>query len=289
MRGLSTITSASLDPCSGKIRFSVSARAFLGIDERGQRVDVDPHGLRGILALFERLGEHHGDRLSDESDPAVGQRRPGEVRVHHGESVMRRDAEFGGREDLDDARHRTCVVGMDGADGAVSDLGAHEDRVEFVLEVEIREVLPAPGEQAGVLGAQYPGTEDRSGSLRLVVSHRRRTYFQCRSELGGEGVEATLVVGEVEVTDGGSGRVEMRARFETVRGRSVTPPSRGACGRSMAVSGTPRAARRRLRTTRPRCHARRVHRGGALGTGRPTRGGSRPSRVVFPSWAPVRR
>ena len=144
----------------------------LGVDEGRQRIDVGPHHLGGVLALLERLGEHDGDRLADEADLAVGERRSGEVGVHGGEAVVWRHAEVGGREDLDHAGHRACIVEVDGADGAVGDVGAHEHGVQLVRQVEIGEVLPAAGEQAGVLRAEHPGSEDRSGPGRTCsVGH----------------------------------------------------------------------------------------------------------------------
>ena len=65
----------------------------LGVDHRGERIDVGPDHLRGVLALLERLGEHDGDRLADEAHPAVGERRPDEVGMHRDEAVVGRDAE----------------------------------------------------------------------------------------------------------------------------------------------------------------------------------------------------
>ena len=87
---------------------------------------------------------------------SVGQRRPGEVGVHRDEAVVRRDAEVVGGEHGDDAGHAGGVVDVDRADRAVGDLGADEHGVQRFDEWQVGEVLPRPGEQAGILGAQHP-------------------------------------------------------------------------------------------------------------------------------------
>ena len=46
-----------------------------GVGDRGKRLPVDQHGLRGIACLPEGLGYHHRDGLADEAR-AVGGQRP---------------------------------------------------------------------------------------------------------------------------------------------------------------------------------------------------------------------
>ena len=134
----------------------------LGVDHHGQRVDVGPHCLRGVLALLHRLGEHDGDRLTDEAHPAVGQRRPDEVGMHGHEAVMRRHAQRLGGEDGDDAGHPERIVDMDGAEHAMGHVGADEHGMQPVDEWQVGQILPGTREQPRILGAGHPRPENRT-------------------------------------------------------------------------------------------------------------------------------
>ena len=97
---------AWLEPCSGKICSASWPTHASGSMIAGQRVDVGPYRAGGVFRRLERLGEHHGHRLTDEAHAIDGQRRTGEVVVHLHEPVMRRDAELGRRSRP--RRHRAC-------------------------------------------------------------------------------------------------------------------------------------------------------------------------------------
>ncbi len=166
-------------PVFDEDRLGADGERVLGVDVRGEFGDVGPHHPCGILALLERLGEHHGDRFADESHLAVGQWRATEVLMDDGEPVMRRDTECVGREDLHDARHPRSVLDVDRADRAVSHVGAHEDGVQPIGEIEIGEVRAAAGEQTWVLGSQHASAEDRARPIdrwcRRGIDHVGRT------------------------------------------------------------------------------------------------------------------
>ena len=111
----------------------------------------------------QRLGEHDGDRLADEADPIVGERRPGEVGVDLDEAVVRRDAEVGGGPHGDDAGHRRRrrSTWID-ADRAVGDLGADEHGVQRSLERQVGEVpcaAPVSSRGSSVRSTRVPRIE----------------------------------------------------------------------------------------------------------------------------------
>ena len=59
----------------------------LGVDDDGQRVVVDDHGLGGVDGLRAGLGDHRGHDVADEAHHALGQRRPVEHRRQHDEAL----------------------------------------------------------------------------------------------------------------------------------------------------------------------------------------------------------
>ena len=172
-----------MEPCDSKIN-GASVERRLGVDDAGSG-SMSAHTVgRRILALRHRLGEHDGDRLTDEAHPAVGQRRADEVGMHGDEAVVRGDAERLGGEDGDDAGHLDRIVDVDGAEHAMGHVGADEHGVETVDERQVGEVLPGTDEQPRVLGAGHPRAEDRTrtgcgGGHVIGDGHHRRTYRSC--------------------------------------------------------------------------------------------------------------
>jgi hypothetical protein len=91
-----------------------------GVDQRGQRIEVDEHRLGGVDGLAERLGDHHRHRLTHEPDPVACEGPAGEGIADLDEPVGRRQTEIvagvdghhpGGRSRLGGVDLRGCGHG----------------------------------------------------------------------------------------------------------------------------------------------------------------------------------
>ena len=154
----------------------------LGIDDGGQRFDVDRDQLGGIQGLVAALGHDHGDRLADMADLAHGQHRLLRIVdgvLHVGPPLGRqRQLTAGDRgrqalqllagEHAHDARHRRRPADIDRADAAVRMLASDEDGVQHARQDEIGDELPAPRQQAMIL-APLHGASDEAG--RFFADH----------------------------------------------------------------------------------------------------------------------
>ena len=95
---------------------SIEQRRF-GVDHRGQRFDVGPHRVGGVLGLCRGFREHNREGIAHEPHAIGRQRRAREIVVHLHEAVMRSDVELTRRPHRHHARHlpRLCHVHFDQA------------------------------------------------------------------------------------------------------------------------------------------------------------------------------
>ena len=124
----------------GKDQLSPMAQGVLGVDVHGQRLDLGPDRLDGVLGLGRRLGEHDRDGVPHEPHPVGRQRRPGEIVVDLHEAVQRRNASLGRGPHGDYTGHVSGIVDVYGAHETVGDVGTSEGGKELVREIEVSHV-----------------------------------------------------------------------------------------------------------------------------------------------------
>ena len=157
---------ARLEPSSSNWIGAPFGQRGLGVDHGGQRLVVDEHGLGGVLGLGDRLGHDGHDRLADEADLAVGQRRPRAGRVEgHAEGVEGREVEVGVGEGGDDAGEALRLADVDPGDDGVGVGRAHEGHVEQSGHGEVADERAPALEELGVLHPHDFGSEERSGHV----------------------------------------------------------------------------------------------------------------------------
>ena len=152
------------------------------IGNRGKWLDLRGDLLRGVDRLRERVGEHHGDRLTDETDAVARQQRPPE-RFLAREGALVREGQIGGRPHRMHARALGGGLRVNSVQGAVGNVRAHEHRVERAFDLEVGHEPGAAVQEARILRAQHRVTEDGS-------RHRERT-LTAAIRLAGQGPLST--------------------------------------------------------------------------------------------------
>ena len=113
-----------------------------GVDRR-ELLDVNPHETRGLLGCVERLGGDRGHRVAVEL--RLADRQHGPVAQLRAEA-RHRVREVGGGHDETNAGHGEGRARVDPDDPRPCHVERDELHVEDVLEVDVRDVLLAPGD-----------------------------------------------------------------------------------------------------------------------------------------------
>jgi hypothetical protein len=157
------------------------AQCRLGINHRGQWIEVCGHQRRCILGGVAAFGQHHRDRLADVANLVMGEQRllriddivphvlrpfsrQRELRVRH---RRQQACKIGAAQGKGDAGAGRGAREIDGADARMRERAAHERRVQHVRQIEIGNEMPAAGEQAAILAAQERAPDE--GSLARFV------------------------------------------------------------------------------------------------------------------------
>ena len=128
----------------------------LGIDDSGQRLDVDDDGVRGVarrIAVARHDDGHRLARVSDDVGRDGAMRRRGKGRADRHRLEQLRDLRAG--EHRLDAVHRLGGAGIDRADAAVRDVAALERQVLHAGDLEVVDIGGAPLDQARILAALH--------------------------------------------------------------------------------------------------------------------------------------
>ena len=141
----------------------------LGVDHRGQRLDVDGHRVGGVARRVAVARHDHRHRVADEAHRVHGHRAMlgrGE-RGPDGHGVE----EFGDlrpREDRLDAVHRGGGAGVDRPDAPVRDVAALEREVAQAVDLHVVDIGAAPPHEPRVF-APFDALADQLGQHRTVV------------------------------------------------------------------------------------------------------------------------
>jgi hypothetical protein len=132
--------------------------------DRGERVDIDENGLRGILRLLHGFRHNHGDGFANVAHAIGGQRllrRPRRRRPisvfpsggrHVADTACRK---ISGRDNQMHTGHRACHVRVHRADRAMRHPAAHHHAIELVRQVQIVGIAAFATEQDRVFLARY--------------------------------------------------------------------------------------------------------------------------------------
>ena len=138
-------------------RGAVGERGGVG-DDRIELLVLDDGGLQPVLGGVRVAGDHDRDRLPDEADLVVGEHRHRGGHELVGRAVEQRgdvaEAEVGGGERGDDARHFPHVVEVDRDDPPVRHRAAHELGVQHPGQGDVVDEAATAGEQPRVLPAR---------------------------------------------------------------------------------------------------------------------------------------
>ena len=139
----------------------------LGRGDGGQHGVVHVDRLSRVARLGLALGDHHGDRIADEADLALGE--DGVRRLLHRGAVLGMDLPAAGQaadtghirtgEDRDNARHGGSSGGVDPGDRRMGVRAAEDHGVGLVGAVDIVGVMAATGEEPQILLALHAGTD----------------------------------------------------------------------------------------------------------------------------------
>ena len=141
------------------------AHGGIGLDRRRQRLVIHVDQRRAVLRRVAVGGHDHGQglagvaRLRPREDRLVGDDVAGQRRLRP--QAAAREGVVGARPDVDDARRGGGAPGGDGAKPRVGVNAADEGDVEHAWQLDVADVAPAAGHEAGVLAPGLPGAERR--------------------------------------------------------------------------------------------------------------------------------
>ena len=141
------------------------AHGGIGLDRRRQRLVVHVDQRRAVLRRVAVGGHDHGQglagvaRLRPREDRLVGDDVAGQRRLRP--QAAAREGVVGARPDVDDARRGGGAPGGDDAKPRVGVNAADEGDVEHAWQLDVADVAPAAGHEAGVLAPGLPGAERR--------------------------------------------------------------------------------------------------------------------------------
>ena len=146
------------------------ARRTLGIEQRGQFLDLDIDEVGRVLGEIGVGGEHGRDRFSDIAHPLARQHRlqighqPGDVGLAGAEALAqpdRRQARDVSRSPhRDDARGRQCRGRLDRHDPAMRMGRAHDPHVQLLRENEVGDEAAFARQKRRILEPPYRPADD---------------------------------------------------------------------------------------------------------------------------------
>ena len=130
------------------------------VDDRAARLVVDHHELARVLGDVAVVGDDERDRVADEADLVLGERRSRRLRRLRAELrvplLVHTRVEVLGDEHRADAGQRPRLVDVDRQDPAPGERAAHEAGVEHARPHDVVDEGAAPLQQPVVLDAGHP-------------------------------------------------------------------------------------------------------------------------------------
>ena len=155
---------AEIVPALGMAQPRAGGQRVAAVRRGGQDFVVDFDRGGGVLGLVAGLGEHHGDRLANETDFLVLQQtlleRLGDRRVGHLErrpDVAQPGRQIGRGDDFEDPRHGFRRGGVDTPDAGMRLGRADERRLQHARQLDVVGEHRAPGQKRRVLHPFDPG------------------------------------------------------------------------------------------------------------------------------------
>ncbi len=149
----------------------ISASRDLGVDQDGQRLEVELDQLGGIGGLTRAVRNDQGHRLAHKANALRGKRRSRKGGGHHWKADAIRQAQVGAGQHRHHARRCCGRLDVQRADPGVSQGRPHESYVEATFGLHVVDVVTGARHEARILAPSHCVAEDRARCQRL---HRLR-------------------------------------------------------------------------------------------------------------------
>ncbi|CAB5013524.1 unannotated protein [freshwater metagenome] len=156
-----TATERQVRTC-GFVDEDLVEQRLLGVDHRRERFVVDVDQLGCVDRRGVALGDYRHERFAHVPHRVTRQERPHHRGVHRRRRGKRREIEILGGDHVEHARCGRRSRRVEARDTTLGDRGAHVHHVRDFGQVEVRDELPAAGEQRQILDAPHRRAEQQT-------------------------------------------------------------------------------------------------------------------------------